>query len=116
MAGERQLDRLDAGQVADVVLGHGLAIACDAGPERRLTDAKQVAELLARDLGQALVVLIQDSLTERAPRNTRIKTWPSGARPGYFTLEKVPAMMGRASACGTTKPNPSRGWRTAARR
>ena len=116
MAGQRQLDRLDAGQVADVVFGHGLAVARGAGPERRLDHAEQVAELLARDLGQALVVLLQDRLAERAPRKTRIKTWPSGARPGYFTLEKVPAMMGRSSACGTTNPKPSRGWRIAARR
>ncbi|PYM42717.1 MAG: hypothetical protein DME16_23465 [Candidatus Rokuibacteriota bacterium] len=50
------------------------------------------------------------------PRKTRRSAPPSGARPGYFTLEKVQAMTGRRSVCGTTKPKPSRGCGMSARR
>src|SRR4029434_38488 len=39
--------------------------------------------------------------------NTRSSACWAGARPGYFTLENVQAMIGRRSTCGTTKPKAS---------
>ena len=44
------------------------------------------------------------------PTKTRNKTFPSGARCGYFWLLKLHARMGLCSTAGTTAPMPSSGW------
>ena len=49
------------------------------------------------------------------PRNVRISTRSSGARPGYFDDSHDAAMMPVFSTRGTTNPEPFSGWATFAR-
>ena len=55
--------------------------------------AKRLPELPPGARDEMLVALGEDSASSAPPSKQRRSTCPSGARPGYFTLEKVPARI-----------------------
>src|SRR5207244_4066099 len=83
--------------------------------ESRLADRRVRARFVARvwaaaqRRANAASAAASPERTQSAMPTQRMRTWRSGARPGYFTLENVQARRSRCSARGTTKPKPSRG-------
>ena len=112
---EPGLDRRNPVEMADVVLGHGVAVSPYAGEHGPACDAEEGRHVIVGKTGQHPVVLREEITLQRPSDEHAEEGEAVGARPGYFTLEKVHARVARRSTRGTTNPKPSRGCRTAAR-
>src|SRR5438309_6742501 len=95
VAGEHPIDRLDAVQMSDEVLGRRGRMAADAGQDGRRGDPERVLELGTRERGERLVVAREHARVERAAQEDAQQGVPGG-RPPWILHAREGARQDRA--------------------
>src|SRR5437660_2636510 len=80
VGGEQPIDRLDAAQMSDEVLGHRGRMSADAGQDGRRGDPERVLELGTRERGERRVVALEHARVERAAQEDA-QEGVTGGRP-----------------------------------